>query len=61
MTDELPERIKSRVGQYRVRQVLWERYGLKWDDWTFEEIIEALELNNAEQEHWANWKPKGAK
>lgn len=61
MTDELPPHIQAKVQQYRVRQVLWAEFGLSWPDWTFEEIVEALELHNADQEHVINVTKRASK
>jgi len=51
-SDELPKRLQSITQKYRVRQVLWREYGLSWPDWTFEEIIEALELSDADSRRY---------
>lgn len=43
MTEEIPEELSG----IQARRVLWREYGVQISDWTFEEIISAIELDSA--------------
>lgn len=43
MVSDLPEEMAGMVA----RRILWQEYGVQLGDWTFEDIINAIELDNA--------------
>lgn len=54
MISDLPEEMAGLMA----RRVLWTEYGAQFGDWTFEEMINAIELDSAIKQREANMRER---